>query len=171
MMCPYAIPKLLQNQIGIDNGMQVPLRMVVHIAQGPTLSSIQNEFETTTEIKAAHFAVGDDGTIWQFVDTDMIAFGVGGRFANLTSIHVENTGFSGSSLSVAQLNSDALLLMWLNQEFGVPFQLSNGTTDSGLGYHAQFGGHPFCPGQPIIDQLPSMLDQAVQYFNDQYVNP
>jgi len=31
---------------------------------------------------------------------------------------------------------------------------------SGLGYHAQYGGHPQCPGRAIIDQLPEVLARA-----------
>jgi N-acetylmuramoyl-L-alanine amidase len=120
----------------------------------------------------AHFAVSKGGEIWQLVDTKDEAHGAGP--ANPTSIHIENVGFTGDSLTADQVHGNATLLHWAHRIHGVPLNLNFTLTPGGsapfsltplghgLGYHAQYGGHLHCPGSTIIEQLPQVLDQALK---------
>jgi hypothetical protein len=156
-------------------------KVIVHIAQGGSLQGIKTWFEdeekainghATFGYAGAHFAVSKGGEIWQLVDSKDEAHGAGS--ANPTSIHIENVGFPGDSLTADQIHGNAALLHWSHRMHGVPLNLNFtepsggigpfGLTplDHGLGYHAQYGGHPHCPGATIICQLPQVLARALE---------
>jgi hypothetical protein len=147
-------------------------KVIVHIAQGGSLQGIKGWFEDEEKVvgghatygfAGAHFAISKGGEIWQLIDTINEAHGAGP--ANPTSIHIENVGFPGESLTADQIHGNATLLNWSHRTHGVPLDLNFAAPSAvplghGLGYHAQYGGHPQCPGPAIIDQLPEVLERA-----------
>jgi hypothetical protein len=162
-------------------------KVIIHIAEGNTLVGIKNWFENpekpikgkngvitnTFGTAGAHFAISKEGEIWQLIDTKNEAWGAGS--ADPDSIHVENCGYGGNTLTGAQIVSNAKLLNWARTTHGVPLALnfSMGPDDMGppglkplglgLGYHAQYGGHPNCPGIKIICQLSQILKMAKEF--------
>jgi hypothetical protein len=56
--------------------------------------------------------------------------------------------FSSDSANVASISSD-----WYNP------------TNSGLGFHAQYGGHPACPGQGVVSRLPEVVKVATDIIS------
>jgi hypothetical protein len=131
--------------------------LVVHVAQSTTLGGVFSWFNNPKQkVKnngvdvhisvSAHFGIDTDGTVWQFVDTDDMAFAQGP--GNSSWISVENVGFSGNSLTEAQIASAGNLFFWINETYSVPLSLANSSADSGLAYHSidPSWGHPHCPG-------------------------
>ena len=59
-----------------------------------------------------------------------------------------------------QIEMCAYTLAWLNLNEQVPLQLSDDPARAGLSYHAIFGGHPNCPGTPMIAQRQAIVDRA-----------
>lgn len=178
----YATPMLItKNQshtFKVANARTIN-KVIVHIAQGGSLEGIKNWFEDEEKVvngvptfgfAGAHFAISKAGEIWQLIDTKDEAFGAGP--SNPTSIHIENVGMPGDSLTGAQLDGTVDLLLWANHVHKVPLELNFSMSsdsmgppgvaplDRGLGYHAQYGGHPQCPGIRIIQQLPSVVVRA-----------
>ena len=164
--------------------------VIAHISEGPRTASTKGWFETypkkdkngvvlpeNKQYAGAHFGIEKDGRIEQFVDTQYICWGAGR--ANVHAIHVENVGYPNERLSVSQVVMLGNILAWANRTHGVALELNYPLAfssdspnvapissdwykplDSGLGFHAQYGGHPQCPGLGIVSQLPEVLKVA-----------
>jgi hypothetical protein len=108
--------------------------------------------------------VAKDGTIWQFADTNDVAFAADGVFGgdgvDNHWVSVENVAVDGEELTGDQVDTLAQLFAWLSHtEGGVPLTLAEHKTDKGLGYHRMFhiGSHS-CPGKKVIAQRQAILD-------------
>jgi hypothetical protein len=172
----------------VSNGRQYAT-VIAHISLGPSNASTKNWFETYPKVingrtlaekdqfAGAHFGINKDGKIDQFVDTQYICHGAGA--ANPHAIHVENAGMAGERLTDDQVEMLGNILAWANQVHSVALQLNYllaisesdvnkvpiaspfyAPVNSGLGFHAQYGGHPQCPGSLIVGQLPAALQVA-----------
>lgn len=142
--------------------MMHPVRgLVLHIMQG-TLDGTDAEFHNPATQKSAHFGTGRDGRLYQWVDTNDKAWAIvnGNRFW----ISIENEGFSGNTLTGSQIERCANVLAWLHRLAGVALQIADSPDGHGLGWHGMggnaWGGHPQCPGAPILDQRPQIIDLA-----------
>jgi N-acetyl-anhydromuramyl-L-alanine amidase AmpD len=141
--------------------------LVLHItATHQPLANLFGDFNNpnqTGKLRSAHFGVARDGTIWQMVDTDDVAFAVdgvyGGNGVDNHWVSVENVGIDGEELTNDQVDTLAQLLAWLAHTEGVPLTLAEGKSDRGLGYHRMFhiGDHS-CPGDKVIAQRQAILD-------------
>jgi len=109
---------------------------------------------------SAHFGIGKDGEIWQFVDTDHQANAQGG--GNTDYFSVEHVGYAGDELTDSQIKALAWLFRYLSDRYGFPLQLADQPGQFGLGYHSMGSdwGHPQCPGRKIIDQRRQVVDIA-----------
>lgn len=148
--------------VNIDRGGNTPRYLIEHIMQG-TLAGTNSWFRNPAAQVSAHFGIGKDGTVIQWVDTADVAWHA--MAANHMSIGVEHEGDTGELLTVAQLEADAKLLAWATQHHPIRLKLAREPVgDSGLAYHAlgaaSWGGHLQCPGEPIISQLPHILATA-----------
>jgi hypothetical protein len=164
--------------------------VIAHISEGPSNASTKGWFETYPKIingrtlpekdqyAGAHFGIEKNGQIEQFADTKLICWGAGA--SNPHAIHVENVGMPGDSLTDDQVEMMGNILAWANQvHSSIALQLNflasisdpqvnkvpinspfYGPLNSGLGFHAQYGGHPQCPGSRIVGQLPAVLQVA-----------
>ena len=135
------------------------------------------------QFAGAHFGIAQNGKITQFVDTSHATYGAGS--SNDFAVQVENVGFNGSTLTPQQVEANGNLLAWCSQTHGVPLTLNwqcdfdadeyfdaaeikKGwiaktkfpPTNSGVGFHAQYGQHPSCPGPLIVMQLPDIIAWA-----------
>jgi hypothetical protein len=149
--------------VNFNKGGNNPRLMIVHIMQG-TLVGTDSWFHNPASQVSAHFGVGTDGVIYQWVNTDDIAWHA--MEANDHSIGVENEGNSGDKLTTRQLEANARILHWVNLKHNAVnlWLTKRPATGSGLAWHglggAAWGNHPDCPGTPIVDQLPAILNQA-----------
>ncbi len=145
-----------------SGGMIRPLQgLVLHIQQG-TEDGTYSWFNNTQSQVSAHFGNPKVGPLEQFVDTDDVAWAqVSG---NRHWISVENEGKSGDSLTNSQIDNVASLLGWLYWNEDVPLRLAETPAGYGLGYHSMggkaWGGHPDCPGDPIVSQRLLIIERA-----------
>jgi N-acetylmuramoyl-L-alanine amidase len=136
---------------------------IMHVMQG-SLWGTDSWFRNKAAGASAHFGIGYDGTCFQWVSTDMMAWHACN--ANGYSIGVETEGLSGQPFTNRQISKAAALLHWLHQEYpSIDLWLNTRPfTGSGLSYHGLGGsswcGHPSCPGTPRINQLPLILAKA-----------
>lgn len=162
------------------------LTVIAHISEGPSNASTKGWFETypkkdkrgialpeNQQYAGAHFGIEKNGQIDQFVDTQYICYGAGP--ANRHAIHVENVGTHGQKLTDDQVEMLGNIVAWAYTTHGIAVQLnfvgiasdSKGPLsisspfyaplNSGLGFHAQYGGHPQCPGSAVVGQLLDVL--------------
>jgi hypothetical protein len=164
--------------------------VIAHISEGPNNASTKGWFETYPKIingrvlpeneqyAGAHFGIDKNGQVEQFVDTKYQCWGAGS--SNIHAIHVENAGTVGEQMTDAQLEMLGNILAWANQvHTTIALQLNflaaisdpqvntvaiakpfYAPLNSGLGFHAQYGGHALCPGPRIVGQLPDVLQVA-----------
>jgi hypothetical protein len=135
--------------------------VVLHIMEG-TLDGSDSWFRNPASQASAHFGVGKDGRIYQWVDTDDRAWAQAG--GNRTWISVEHEGHGGDSLTAAQLAATARIVAWAHTVHGVPLQSTDSVTGRGIGWHgmggAAWGGHYDCPGSPIKAQRAAIIAAA-----------
>jgi hypothetical protein len=161
-----------------------PIRgLVLHIVDGHVagdaqkdLGSLWGEFSNPNQPppeRSSHFGVARDGEIWQFADTDDVTFAVDGVWGgdgvdnhwvsveNVATIRWKGKDETLDALTDAQIQTLAVLLDWLHQTDGVPYQLANSKSDRGLGFHRMFlkdpRSHP-CPGDKVIAQRQAILN-------------
>lgn len=135
---------------------------IVHVMQG-TLRGTDSWFRNPAAQASAHFGVGTDGTCYQWVDTDEMAWHACN--ANPFSIGVETEGYSGQPFSYAQLRVLGNLFRWAHENYPeISMWLNTRMLGSGLSYHGLGGdwwcGHPSCPGNARVNQLGVILDRA-----------
>ena len=136
--------------------------LVLHIMQG-TLHGTDLWFHDPASRASAHFGVGKDGTVYQWVDTADRAWAQAA--GNPVGISIEHEGSVPDALTDAQIAADAAILAWLHQVHGIPLQVTDDpVAGSGVCGHstgaAQGWGHPFCPGQAILDQRQQIVAAA-----------
>lgn len=158
---PGAEQRLLT--VNFTPGGITPRLQVTHIMQG-SLAGTDSWFHNPASQVSAHFGVGKDGHVIQWVDTSDQAWHAAA--ANPYAIGVEHEGFSGEQLTDAQVDADAELLSWLHEHYDAIALWVNTRpyTGRGLSWHGlggvPWGDHPACPGLPIVHQLPVIVDAA-----------
>ena len=128
---------------------------VLHVMQG-TLDGTDSWFHNPRAQVSAHFGIGTDGTVYQFVEIDTMAWHC--MEDNDRSIGIEHAGYSGHPITPAALTASLELLEWLHQQFPhVPLRRSRYEFNAGVIAHGELGaaggGHPDCPGDPILTQF------------------
>lgn len=139
-----------------------PIRLgVVHIMQG-SLAGSDSWFHEPQAQVSAHFGVGKDGTVYQWVDTSQVAWAEMGY--NDAAISIEHEGDTGDSLTPQQIVADAALVNWLRATHGIPKVMTANPMGTGWIGHGQLGvaggNHPDCPGTPILAQWPEVLNST-----------
>ena len=145
-------------------GMTAYKFLVLHIMQG-TLAGTDTEFHDTTKRKSSHFGVGKDGTVYQWVDTADMAWAQAN--GNPVGISIEHEGNVPDSLTTQQIAADSAILAWVHQTHGIPLQVTDDpVAGAGVCGHSTGAlrkwGHPFCPGQAIMDQRQQIVDGATE---------
>lgn len=135
--------------------------VVLHIMAG-TLDGSDSWFRNPTAQASAHFGVGKDGRIFQWVDTADRAWAQ--MAGNRTWLSIEHEGQGGDSLTAKQLAATASIVAWMHKTHGVPLQSTDSVDGRGVGWHgmggAAWGGHYDCPGNPIKAQRPAIIKAA-----------
>jgi len=158
-------PQAEANLIAVNfwHGGNQPRLMIMHIMQG-TLAGTDSWFRNPASQVSAHFGIGKDGKVVQWVDTANQAWHA--AQANSYSVGVEHEGFSGDPLTDAQMDTDIALLSWLHEVHPdiALWVNSRPYSGRGLSWHGlggvAWGDHPNCPGAPIVHQLQEITDAA-----------
>jgi hypothetical protein len=141
--------------------------LVLHIMQG-TLGGTDSWFHNTASRVSSHFGVGKDGTVYQWVDTADRAWAQAA--GNPVGISIEHEGNVPDPLTPQQIAADSAILTWVHQTHGIPLQVTDDpVAGSGVCGHSTGAlrewGHPFCPGQAIMDQRQQIVDGATQLLS------
>ncbi len=144
------------------------LGVVLHIMEG-TLDGSDNWFRNPQAQASAHFGVGKDGRMFQWVDTSDKAWAQAAGNPNYISI--ENEGYAGDLLTAPQLDAVAQIVAWVSQTHGTPLHSIDTPGSAGLGWHGMggsaWGGHSGCPGDSIKGQRQAILTKAAAMTGDQ----
>jgi hypothetical protein len=121
-----------------------------------TLAGTDNWFHDPAAQVSAHFGVGRDGTVYQWVDTTDTAWAE--MAYNDVGISIEHEGVTGERLTAKQLHATTLLMEWIHDEYpGIPLTRTMDPAGTGIIGHGELGvsggDHPDCPGSPILSQL------------------
>lgn len=133
--------------------------MVGYLASTDTM--FRGQGYTGTE---SHFGVGGpwdgaalDGAVWQWQSLDYQADAQNAGNAYATSIETADGGEPLRAWSSKQLDALVALGAWWCTQTGAPARLVTSTSQSGIGYHAQFSAWApdgrSCPGRTRIAQL------------------
>lgn len=135
--------------------------LVLHIAEGSYAGTVSWQRNPSAKV-SSHFIVSTDGTIGQMVDTATAAWTQAA--GNGEWISVECAGWSGDPLTDAQVEAVAHIYARGVREHGWPLASTDSPAGAGLGWHGMggvaWGGHPNCPGQPVLAQRPAILARA-----------
>jgi hypothetical protein len=160
MRCPFATWKgpIPNKSVG---GMSRPLQgLVLHVIVG-TLEAADSIFKNPSRDASAHFGVGKDGRLWQWVDTNDKAWAQ--MAGNPHWISVETEGQPTEKLTEAQMDTLAKLYGWLEETENIPLQIANDVNARGFGIHSMGGaawGRHACPGVLRADQRQEILDRV-----------
>lgn len=138
--------------------------VTVHHVDG-SLASADGWFHNPRAGTSSHFGIGYDGTIYQWVDTDDVAYHA--CQANWTGwIGIENESATNNvdgPPTDAQIAAMGRIIAWL----GIPAVPATSPSSGGVGYHRQFGGdcsvawgQTSCPGRGFIDAIPRICAAA-----------
>lgn len=141
-----------------------PIAIVDHIMEG-TLSACDSWFRNPASEVSAHFGVGRDGTIHQYVKVGDTAWANGrvnqpnrsirwlvkavgsGVNPNLITISIEHEGRSGDAMPEAQYQATLALHRWLCADWGIPADnehiIGHGAIDSVNKAHCPGAGFPW----------------------------
>lgn len=138
-----------------------PRLWILHIMAG-TMAGTDAWFRDPASQVSAHFGIPKNGQARQWVNTHDTAWHAAS--ANPYATGIECEGQSGDSLTASQIREIAAILAWSAAEHGIPLQITNNTGGRGLAYHAlggaAWGGHPACPGAPVIAARPAIIESA-----------
>lgn len=140
--------------------------IALHIAEGTGLGTVSWCSNPNSDV-GPHFVVDTNGQITQMVDTDDRSWCQGD--GNSYWLSVENAGWSGNPLTLAQIEANARILAKAHQVYKVPLQITDSVSKRGLGWHgmggASWGNHTNCPGAPILAQRPAIIARAQQILH------
>lgn len=148
-------------------GQETVRGVVLHVMQG-SLEGSDSWFRNTASSASAHFGVGKDGRIWQWVDTADRAWAQAS--GNREWLSIEHEGYAGQPLTAKQLAATAKIIAWAAKTHHFPIQLADSATTRGVGWHGMggsaWGGHLGCPGDRIVKQRADLVAAAKDIAGD-----
>ncbi len=146
-----------------------PEAFVIHIAEG-TLEGGYAWFNNPSSQVSAHYMVGKDGRIWQFVKLEDTAWHAGGVDnpnwsllkagvnPNLYTIGIEHEGFTGQPWTNAMYNASAELIGTIGREWGIKVD-----RDHIIGhYQLNSVNRSNCPGSGV--DMNKLVSMAQHYY-------
>lgn len=131
--------------------------LVLHVQVGD--GSCYGEFSVPANQASSHFWIGKDGTLEQYVDTDLMAWTEAD--GNASWLSVETEGVPTEALTAAQAATCARLYRALAGRYHFPFTTTDDPNGTGFGWHGMggsaWGGHFGCPGELRKAQRPAIL--------------
>lgn len=136
-----------------------------------SIENAESRFLSPSGGASAHWGVGYDGRIVQWVDTNDASWHA--CSANRTGwLSIEHQSPSSGDLWVGltdeQIAADARILRWCNETHGTPMRVAASWQDTGLSYHSANPGpcstnwgQTGCPGDAIIADRQRVVDLAL----------
>ncbi|MBI4789947.1 MAG: N-acetylmuramoyl-L-alanine amidase [Chloroflexi bacterium] len=144
--CPFAIKRpVTENNYDVGRSGHKVKAVVLHIAAGP-MTAVFPTFNNPQNLASAHFCVGKDGTIEQYVSMDDTAYGNGLKFSNgqwfnargvvvkptwqdlqpphnpnLYTVSVEHDGQPQNLWTPEMYEANNRLLIWIGQQCGITY--------------------------------------------------
>src|SRR3990167_9966631 len=101
-----------------------PVSLVIeHWVGAGTLESAEARFKKPGEQASAHFGIGSDGRIWQWVALGDTAYHCGNFQANMLSVGIEHEATPGLPPSEALYRSSAWLHRHLSEQYGIRLEV------------------------------------------------
>lgn len=111
---------------------------------------------------SCHFEVYKNGSIEQYLDTDVSSWCQ--MAGNADYLSIETEGYDNEPLTPAQVTAIAGLVKWMHDTHGIALQLAEHPGEAGFGWHGMggeaWGGHPACPGTLRRNQRELILQLA-----------
>lgn len=159
-----------------------PTQVIVHTAvDSPAASSLYPYFVRGDVGAESHFFVRRNGTVEQYMDTNVMAHANRSADVRAVSIETEDDGNpEGLPWTEPQLQALVDLLAWVCDTHGIPRSLCPAHDRPGIGWHSMFGfidpinqtgavNNPWssfkgktCPGKTRIRQLLDVVLPALQ---------
>lgn len=142
-----------------------PRGLVLHIAAGTYQGTIGWQHNAISQV-SSYFVNAKDGRLTQCVDLDDRAWTESA--GNAEWIGIEHEGVAGDSLTPEQIANDARIYAFLVATWpGLKVQITDDPINGqGLGWHGMggnaWGGHPGCPGAPIVAQRPQIISATLR---------
>lgn len=144
--CPFATPRpIVKENFSVGRDGQKVRAVVLHIAAGP-MSAVFPTFNNPARKASAHFCIGKDGTIEQYVSVNDTAYANGlawkdgqwynpaGKVVqptwqdlvpkvnpNLYTISIEHEGYPADKWTEAMYGANNRLLLWLAEQFDLMY--------------------------------------------------
>jgi N-acetyl-anhydromuramyl-L-alanine amidase AmpD len=154
--CPFAVQKPISNH-SWPGTLAAKKLIVLHITQGPTASSAWWSCYNSVHPNRTsfHFVIDVDGTIWQIVPLEDIAWHA--SQVNSTSIAIEHAAICGKQPPTpAQYTSSAKLVAWLCITLNIPCDADHILPHS---IASPKDAHPLCCNG--TEQLPGLNSNQV----------
>lgn len=133
--------------------------VVIHDLEGGIARSISS-FLDPKSIAVPHYVVGSDGTVYQMVREQDVAFHAGNLWYNQHSIGIEHEGYATSGniwYSAATYLASARLTAYLSQKYHIPLD------------HDHIVSHGTVQG-PNLANIPNHVDPGLYWQWDYYLN-
>lgn len=145
--------------------------MTVHHTVG-SLDSAEQRFNDPSSGASAHFGIGFDGSVRQWVDTDLASYhACRANWTGWIGVEHESSGDPDhwwEPMTPEQVQASGLLLRWLHETYGVPLQVSDDVNVGGLTYHSldpgscsSHWGITGCPGAAMAADRYAIVDVAL----------
>lgn len=156
-LCPFAKHMLIP--AGSNDPAIVPRVAILHVDAGNAFS-LYEYFANRSGGIESHFHVRADGVIEQY--RSIYRQADANNLANDFAVSIETQGYGDGKWNDLQLASIKRLLLWLNEEAGIPLVKVEEWDGKGVGYHVQFGA----PGKwtPVSKSCPG--PNRIAQFND-----
>ncbi len=133
--------------------------LVLHVNDGPNVS-LWSWVNNPASNMSCHFQVLQDGTVEQYLDTDLWSWCQAD--GNQRWLSMEMPTHPDTGMTPAQIASGARVLAWASALHDFPLQLTNDPIGgTGLGWHGMggqaWGGHFGCPGDIRKTQMTELL--------------
>ena len=158
MRCPLAIWRPITQNNGPQ--MNAHFGLVLHVQEGD--GSLYNWFNNPSTKASSHLWLAKDGTMEQYVDTDIQAWAQAAGNPNYLSVETE--GFVSEPLTELQLLAMSRLVQWCRAVYDIPMRGPVPHGDKGLTPHCNpdgtpdpaWGNHP-CPGTIRLEQMGQII--------------
>lgn len=156
-LCPFAKHMLIP--AGSNDPAIVPRVAILHVDAGNAFS-LYEYFANRSGGIESHFHIRADGVIEQY--RSIYRQADANHLANDFAVSIETQGYGDGKWNDLQIASIKRLLLWLNEEAGIPLVKIDKWDGKGVGYHVQFGA----PGKwtPVSKSCPG--PNRIAQFND-----
>lgn len=144
--------------------------LVLHVNDGPNVD-LWGWVNNPSSDMSCHFQITQDGTIFQYLDTDWQSWCQ--RDGNNAWLSMEMPTHPDTPMTAAQLLSGSRVLAWCAKLYGFPVALTNDPVNGrGLGWHGMGAaagvdwGHPNCPGDIRRGQMTELVGNPTTTEDD-----